>query len=97
MIRWHSWPLLTEVLEPSSLMEQEESVVMNTGTVSFDSSLHPRRSRMLVGQRNGIFYSVDEDEFVDQTELPHSVHRQLLQSNNKRIFGINLTLIKILL
>ena len=68
-------------------MEQEESVAVKTGTVSFDSSLQPRRSRMLVGQRNGIFYSVDEDNSIDQTELPHSVHRQLLQSANKRNLG----------
>ena len=90
MIRWHSWPLLTEVLEHSSLAEQDANVGMKTGTVSFDSSIHPRRTQMLIGQRNGVFYSIEDDHSIDQVELPHSVHRQLLhQSNSVRNLGNN--------
>ena len=83
MIRSHSWPLLTDVFE-TPMMDQE-TVDVKTGTMSFDCSLGS--GRLVVGQRNGVFYSLDEDHPLEHTDLPHSIQRQYYHSFYKRTLG----------
>ena len=82
MRRSRSWPLLSDSSEPD-LMPMNDQITNNQRTLqSFDGS----RS-MFISQRQGIFYSFDEDS-VEVQEFPASIQRQARRSTRRRKLGL---------
>ena len=82
MRRSRSWPLLSDSSEPD-LMPMNDQITNNQRTLqSFDGS----RS-MFISQRQGIFYSFDEDS-VEVQEFPASIQRQARRSTKRRKLGL---------